>query len=331
MALIIGYNSFRLKTFTPQELEIPKLESETYDYTIERRQRYFHLMRIPFFPIGKFWAVRKADGRLYEPDYHIANLLDVLEIRLLAPWYSFLGIILAFLVILGGISWGYYDQWQRQDIRKKAVEHRGNTMNEKIALLNPDDYLEFYRMGGRTYFKVRENEGELLTLDGPVLLGHGHTLLDVYDGFSQNSGKPVTTTLAKLSGTVEQVQNPPFRGGILFDGDQNLYRLMEIHRIDGPILETNGGRVSQGEIEINLENTGLSGNIERLQSLAGNVTWNTGLPGKTEHGEKFTVCGTHPGNPEYELEIVVENIHGQESSFLIKGKGHRPEITRLRD
>jgi len=61
--IVYGWNSYRLKTVTPEEIGIYNSQN---DISFEYRQKYFHLFWIPCFPLGKIWSVRQG-GQLYHP------------------------------------------------------------------------------------------------------------------------------------------------------------------------------------------------------------------------------------------------------------------------
>jgi hypothetical protein len=62
--IVYGWNNYLLKSITPEELGI--FAKDQPEMKFEYRQKYFHLFFIPFFPIGRFWAVKIA-GQMYEP------------------------------------------------------------------------------------------------------------------------------------------------------------------------------------------------------------------------------------------------------------------------
>jgi hypothetical protein len=98
--IVFGHNNFKIKTFTPRELNLPP------DYglkgaEIQIRQRYAHIFWIPFFPIGKIWGIKYEGSKdLYElPDDIKLKIKQRHSIK--TPWYSFSLLILIFI----GVSW----------------------------------------------------------------------------------------------------------------------------------------------------------------------------------------------------------------------------------
>src|SRR3569623_725156 len=86
--IVFGHNSFLLHSCKPLQLGM----SEEFDkqYSIERRQRYFHLFWIPFFGIGKIWAMRnRQDNKLYVPNDLLLKALNALPLKDKTPWYTY--------------------------------------------------------------------------------------------------------------------------------------------------------------------------------------------------------------------------------------------------
>lgn len=92
----IGIGSFKIKSFTPSELNIK--QDDLQDYLIERRQRYFHIAGLPAFGLGKIWRLNK-EGKLYEPNTTLYNHLDLCDIKVKTPWYTYGFPIFAILVV----------------------------------------------------------------------------------------------------------------------------------------------------------------------------------------------------------------------------------------
>jgi hypothetical protein len=70
-AIVWGHNSFLLKTVEP--IEIGLIGAEYNNIKFELRQEYGHLYWIPFIPLKKYWAVRRADNKLYHCTPELEN------------------------------------------------------------------------------------------------------------------------------------------------------------------------------------------------------------------------------------------------------------------
>jgi hypothetical protein len=75
MTILYGWNTYLLKTISLEQLGIPAQQAGT---SFEYRQKYFHLFFIPFFPLGRFWAVRQG-GKLYHPNPELEQVLNGLR------------------------------------------------------------------------------------------------------------------------------------------------------------------------------------------------------------------------------------------------------------
>lgn len=82
--MIYGWYSFLIKCYTPAELNI--IGENLEGITFEVRQKIFHLFWIPFFSIGKIYALRK-NGELYNLTEDYVTLLKSYS-DAKTPWYS---------------------------------------------------------------------------------------------------------------------------------------------------------------------------------------------------------------------------------------------------
>ncbi|MCP4522514.1 MAG: hypothetical protein GY827_12605 [Cytophagales bacterium] len=91
--IVFGTGSMSIKKITPSDLGIETEENASYVFEI--RQRYFHLFWIPFFGIGKIWAVRlfRDSDDMYEMTPEIRALIEAKYGAIGSPWYTFFGLI----------------------------------------------------------------------------------------------------------------------------------------------------------------------------------------------------------------------------------------------
>ncbi len=109
--IVYGQNHFKIKSFTPQELRLPK-EEGLNDIDIQVRQRYAHLFWIPFFPIGKLYCFKRlGDDNLYElPEDIKRSIQYTYEQDIKTPWYSYSLIILALSIGLWYYTENKFDE-----------------------------------------------------------------------------------------------------------------------------------------------------------------------------------------------------------------------------
>ena len=97
--IVFGTNNFSIKTYSLSDLQIA---DDTGRITIELRQKFFHVFWIPFFPIGQIWVMRMAgDSSKYVVPGEVQMQITTLGLEQSPPWYSFIGLIILGVVIVG--------------------------------------------------------------------------------------------------------------------------------------------------------------------------------------------------------------------------------------
>lgn len=117
-----------------EELGI-KVEDPTQHMQVEVRQRCFHLFWIPFFSLGKMYALRK-DGKLYNLTPELEAILRKHTVYK-TPWYTYIGFIIVFL---GFILYNANDRYEAYKSRKSLDELQ---TTKREILTNPitgDEY-----------------------------------------------------------------------------------------------------------------------------------------------------------------------------------------------
>jgi hypothetical protein len=99
MTILFGWNRFRLKSFTFQELNLPELE-QFPNATIQVAQSYFHLFYIPVFPMGKRYDL-VMDKQLYHVPPSLMKMIDQEQVKVRGKWYAWSLPILVILILLG--------------------------------------------------------------------------------------------------------------------------------------------------------------------------------------------------------------------------------------
>jgi hypothetical protein len=118
--LIFGKHNFRIKTYTPFELELSKNPDQGFN--IEVRQNYFHLLGIPCFDMGITWHIRKGPSLTPMPVPY-KEQINMKKFAVNTPWRTF---TLPFLIMLGCVAYNVNDVLERRQanlkIEEKAVE-----------------------------------------------------------------------------------------------------------------------------------------------------------------------------------------------------------------
>ncbi|TSJ48010.1 hypothetical protein [Fluviicola chungangensis] len=99
MTILFGWNRFRLKSFTFQELNLPELE-QFPNATFQVAQSYFHLFYIPVFPMGKRYDL-VMNKQLYHVPPSIMKMVNPDQIKVRGKWYAWSLPILVLLIMLG--------------------------------------------------------------------------------------------------------------------------------------------------------------------------------------------------------------------------------------
>ena len=235
----LGIRDVLLKRFSPESLEVPKHEQEEYDYSIERRQRYFHILWIPFFPVGKYWAVRRdQDGALLEAPFHVESHLISLDIRMKPPWYTFLGPILLLLAIAGFGGYTIKEQKDRHATMILSYQASQEKKAEHIHSIQEGDFLSLYSQNhsSAVYFEALANKGDSLQLIGPKAksYGGGTEYERLKNGFSysgSDSSRSFTLNFTELEKLFDfgYQERKSFKGIPLGDLDDR-YKYIEIIR-----------------------------------------------------------------------------------------------------
>ena len=97
MTILFGWNRFRLKSFTFQELNLPELE-QFPNAVFQVAQSYFHLFYIPVFPMGKRYDL-VMDKKTYHVPPSLMKMVNPEQINVRGKWYAWLLPILILLLL----------------------------------------------------------------------------------------------------------------------------------------------------------------------------------------------------------------------------------------
>lgn len=160
--IVFGWNSFDLTSFKPSSVGMP-VEMDVH--TIVRRQKYFHLFWIPFFPIGQVWIVKKkGDSESYVPTAEVSRHLDSLQLKYKTPWYSYA--ILLMILTLGFITLvvTQVDSYQRNEFRKAELKRNNEELLSLVEKGKPNTYFTFKDTNYKSlYLKVLSSDATTLT------------------------------------------------------------------------------------------------------------------------------------------------------------------------
>ncbi|MFN8417165.1 MAG: hypothetical protein U0U66_12615 [Cytophagaceae bacterium] len=139
--IVYGWNTFKLDSKKPSELGLPaEMDGQ---FTLVRRQKYFHLFWIPFFGIGKQWVIKKPnDKNFYEPTIELNTYLYKLDLKHKTPWYTY---SLPLLLLAGGLLYVIGDTISSYQSKQRYKKQMAQELKEFTQLVNEGTPYTYYR------------------------------------------------------------------------------------------------------------------------------------------------------------------------------------------
>lgn len=160
MTILFGWNRFRLKSFTFQELNLPELE-QFPNATFQVAQSYFHLFYIPVFPMGKRYDL-VMDKQLYHVPPSLMKMVDPEQIKVRGKWYAWLLPILIILIASGVSVTKAFKKNEQEKMSMELAQMQKDFFNDPFE----GDVIEFSNHDDLTFnaeiFSV--NKGEVLLM-----------------------------------------------------------------------------------------------------------------------------------------------------------------------
>lgn len=274
--IVFGWNSFKLNACRPSQLGLPDVLDQ--DFNLERRQKYFHLFWIPFFGIGKIWALRKrSDDQLYEPNEAILKYLNGLAIQEKTPWYTF---SLPLLLLAGGIFFFISSSISAYTSQK---EHERYIASRNVRF---ESAINQYREG--TYFELRDDNYKNLFLkairnDGQHIVclvseGAENAYGDnkVLEAFTVTPDVPSFDTIRILKGdlvkTINVNDSYNFKGHALIPGRAPL-EMVNFTRVEFPVFKQVSAQYDQGKFIAIVQNIGAAGVLKSYTPDNNDFIW----------------------------------------------------------
>ncbi len=344
MRIVFGWNNFRIKSYTPFELGLTT--DPLADFTIEVRQSYFHLFWIPFFGLGKTWAIRK-NGKLYElpavyqAQIHRANLSHR------TPWYTFAGPLLIIFGFISFVLYQKYDDYRNYTFSKKSHEATMSLLQSRLSQKDTNDYyrLECNECYGENaiLLKVRKikKNGVLFSRIVTPFKGYELNRFKLHDIIQsqRSSDDSVYITNELLTRTAIREFNDVTNKGQDIFGDQKLYYISEIYRVDGPHLEKNGsaGMSAGGYLSFNLTNSDMEADLVSVKNIEGNFKWDVPTPqhlyASRDRWDQVNVlkmtCNNYQFGDLYKVELLLKDSIGKEYKFLVEGTNLDTKVRRI--
>jgi hypothetical protein len=294
--IVYGWNSFKIDECKPSKIGM----SAEYDqqFTIERRQKYFHLFWIPFFGIGKIWAIKKhGDDKLYEPTSDLRNLLEALPIEHKTPWYTF---SLFFLLLSGGIVFYLYslvDDYSRHKSYEASLVERRDQQTNSIKDPEAGTFFRMDAEGKEAFLKVLTAQGNTLTCLYSTKKSKEYSEHEVLEAFIADSTTKSFDTVSIPKGemlkTINEKDTYGFKGNEIIKG-AGKFVLKEIKTAPFPIFKTIGSGYQDGEFFAVIQNIGANGKFKEYIPEKSNMELITPvLPDEVKNGESILIKGSY--------------------------------------
>jgi hypothetical protein len=344
MRIVFGHRNFKIREIHPQELGL----IDNTDFSIEIRQKYFHLYWIPFFGLGKIWAIRR-NGELYELPVEYIHEIKRRNIKVRSPWYTYtlpIMICLGFIIYTGNERIKQ-NNWHKQDM---------NFFTEKVQTLHHEidspKVNEFFFLNNTAnsnsesamYLKVEKNYTDkiLFTLIPGFFLDSSQ--MELEDCYNQNKANLDTISIPKatlkkaVNNDYELSATGTFKGVTLLNSN-NSYALEKIEKSFEPKIDIAKTYIDYKVIQIALANTGSAFTILSLKNITNSIPWNTKLPLEISAGTKnkptiFILENTENenfslyANNSYKTEIKIRDSNNIEYTLLINGNGSSNSIVK---
>ena len=354
MAFVFGWYSFKIKSYSPQDLNLDT--EEWSNTTFEVRQKVFHLFWLPFFSLGKVYARRKG-GKLYDvPNAIIAAIKAKGKIR--TPWYSFLLPILVATAFIGVglfIPTAEYFMRRKSDKRdKEQYEVAINDVQQKLSHLTVNSYL-------RIVSKTKAESYKAVFLKVVAIQGNTYKCLvmeathpsDESEKYSWSRPTSDTLTFAKsdiqkaVCTDYEQFQKTE-TCGFAFLGGNNIYVIDAIQYFDEPVIDgeidwyfwdtlrqrdfqyterfTGFKNDRSWTITLNLQNFGVPAKLMKIKNLEGNIKWIDTLPlsfTPYEYLKEIPIQGsttTDPAGLTFKSVLTFQDNNNKEYDYIVEGR-----------
>ena len=357
MSFVFGWYGFKLKSYSVEELDLNK---EIWkDSVFEVRQEVFHLFWIPFFSIGKKYAVRKQ-GKLYDiPENIIFKIKAKGKVK--TPWYSYLLLLMAIFIpifvgiyiFVGEAMMKYRYQKQDRELYEAAisdVENKLKTLHQNayLRIIKPDEqsrydviYLKLVEISGEKYsfLKTRvnfpereENKYYFKTISNDTIVLSKQQLEQAvckdYDILKDRKafGVPFFGKQKHIITSIDYFDEPVIYGNIDWDfWDTKRYNTFSYQN-----TYRNGGT----EIDLNFQNFGVSADLIDIKNIENNIKWTDSLPvhfPKYQYLQETSIKGItneYSKNFKFKSLFIFQDSLKRKTEFLVQGNDFRFSIKR---
>lgn len=331
-SIVFGWNNFKIKSYTPYELGLTN--NQNTDFTIEVRQSYFHLFWIPFFGLGKKWAIRKND-QLYELPQVYEHAIEAAKPAVKTPWYTFLGPILLVCTGIGFLAYQEIDDYQSKQYAIKQHEKNTAALTAKLNTLNTRDFITLHASNYAdkdVFLKVEDAGKDTLTVTPLEIETKKYRLgeMEIENYYTQNQSHlpsvklPRKTIMGAYPITYEQTFAPyPALTDVFGNGKK--YTVTNVVRHFGPIIEDRrSGGYGPDMLFMEFVNKGWAATVTDIKTLEGNLDWseniNKEIKESTDYETTFSLRTKNykPGAP-YKFLMTLKDREGNSIKYEIAG------------
>jgi hypothetical protein len=342
MRIVFGWNSFRIRSFSPEELGV--FQKEALSVNIEVRQAYFHIFWIPFFSLGKRWVIRK-DNQLYELPAELKPHVKAIA-RVKTPWYTFTGPILGLIIALGFWFQNENDNKRYHESSVAYFNADNAILEEQLKYITTKDIITLQEINPDwhdklLYLKIEDIHGDSIIVT-PVE-SNSDKPMDVEQAYNRyaNSTASVRISYKQLASAYPRIFDSSSSRSALTAlaknllGDGKVYIVKDVVRHFGPFIFDAQGGSYERDISIRLFNKGWPAIVTDVKTLQGTIDWsqniNKAFPGyQNEGGPYFFLYGKNykVGEP-YKLVMTLKDTGGQIIKYEIEGQGPKKTIRQL--
>ncbi len=344
MRVVFGWNNFRIKSYNPQDLGLT--QNADPGYRIEIRQSYFHLFWIPFFGLGKKWAINKG-GKLYELPAEFVPVVRSLQHEVRTPWYTFAGPI---LILAGGLIFWAYSEYEEYQYRQSSISYfkkSNDALENELKQLDDKDIITMRDVSGEwyddklMYAKVEKVMGETVTLTPISSASNQPAEVEASYMRYKEQVSSFDIPLRLLLEAFPKKYDSSSGKGILqygrkiMNNDRN-YIVKEVVPHFGPAISDRGtGSFGIMGIRMTLINSGWPAVISAIKTLEGDVDWSPNVGTKTggkqtEYGNSFDLFSqTYKPGEYYKLLLTLTDSSSQVHHYEIDGVNLQKTIKKL--
>jgi hypothetical protein len=324
MAIVFGWNSFKVRSFTLPEIGIMKQTEPGLQFEV--RQAYFHLFWIPMFGLGKRWVVRKGDKMYEMPD----------EIRVLArrsltgirmPWYTCAGPLM--LLTAGILFWAAssFQDARRHKQWAKEVKDHATELTTKLQQLSTSDFITLESpsdgYGHAMYLKVEDIQGDTIMVT-QVEAGKNDAM-EVETEYTEHASTlpSVKVSYRQLLGAYRKEPDPnnsyKYLQAVNLLHDDKKYIVKDVVRHFRPIVTISSANFYKDEISIPCRNEGWPATITDIKNVEGNIDWSEVINTKFPN----TLVGKNAKYRDpYKFIMTLKDTTGHICKYEINGRAN---------